>query len=556
MVEIDPGVVAQYGLEEARRDPLRSQRWSSPEARRLAELLNEGHEEVVVRAGNAAGKTVAGATLAVSAAVGRTSIDGRTINEAARGDPYWEIPLPHYPIPNVGIVVVSSYKQAAESTLSAVLRLVGERDHHVVSTGALQTQAIYVRGLTQGDEPDWRQWSRMFFFPVDGSPPEGFRAHWAWGDETPPLPIWDEVRRRRMARLPYRRWITHTPIDIAKWEWLRAELEQSGAPEVVLRVLDNEALSESDRQAIVEGLAFSPLRDARLNGGYVNLAGSNPWKEFLDFFPTLEGRCVKPRKVEQVEVWSELQDQTQAALATVDVEIWETPRDDHVYYAFGDPSLGIDDPDHDPLGMHVHDMTEPALVARYNGFVGGYGLGALLAWTAEWYNDAVVWPDVTGGYAGPVLTALKQYRSERHPAGYHILGRDRRSSKDDPEAKVGFSMTADNKAEALEAIRVWLRRQQQGVESFICPSRAVIQCLTRAVVDKHNRLVKPGSVRYEDAVLLGYGLRLLQQYGRQFAPVRPPEDGILKKILQQRHTGAILPPSWASRPRVRSLRGG
>jgi hypothetical protein len=202
----------------------------------------------------------------------------------------------------------------------------------------------------------------------------------------------------------------------------------------------------------------------------------------------------------------------------VEVEIFEEAVAGESYYVPGDPSLGLDDPEHDPCGCHVYRRDPMRLVARYNGYCGAYGLGMVMAHFAERYNDALVDVDMTGGYGGPTLTALDQYRSARHSDGYRNINRDLVVDAGDKwRTKLGFVWNEANKAGAIEAVRAALHE-----DSVRVPSRAVVECLKQAVMDNKQRLAKPAGVHYEDFCNLGRALQVIRPT-RTFADMRAPE---------------------------------
>ena len=193
----------------------------------------------------------------------------------------------------------------------------------------------------------------------------------------------------------------------------------------------------------------------------------------------------------------------------VRVEIHGNAKPGEPCYMPGDPSLGVDDPEHDPCGCHVYGTDPFRLLARYNGFSGAYGLGMIMGWMGERYNDALADPDMTGGYGGPTLTALREYRSEKHQFGYGNINRDTKS--DGPAVRtrstLGYTINQTNKAAMIEGVRMCLQH-----DSCIMPSRAIIDCLKSSIMDKLGRLLKPKGIHYEDLINFGRAINVVQPH--------------------------------------------
>jgi hypothetical protein len=516
-------------------DPIAEHLFSSPQARDMVRSVCAGLE-TLLRSGNAAGKTTEGAFLGVCMARGVREVDARTILEARRGVPRETMPLPALPVPNVGIIAVESYKQAQGSTIAAYLNMIGDWPHVAVKGAQGYVTEFRIKpDRSKSDNPD--TWSRIYVFPSDGAPPKGIRAHWVHLDEPPSPAMLGELRMRLTAGQPLYRWITMTPIRREDF-WIRDDYAEASdwKREIQLSVFDNQALTRADKKALREAAENDPqgLTLARLHGAYVDVGRKNPWIAQQRILAAWLARCRDPIREEQlmmpIEVETDQGLRVEGGFGTV--YIWGEPVEGEKYYAIADSALGIDDAEHDPLGLHIVSRGfrgRPGLVARYNGFCGGYALGrGLMAPLAERYNNALCDPDVTGGYGQPVLRGLADYKSDRWPEGYGNINRDRKidMSGTPYSGRLGFVVTTGAKADLIECIRYALT-----TGSIDVWSAATVRCLMDAVVDNNGKLVKPKGVHYEDFHCLARAIQLIMDRNQE--EKQPQRETEIQAMLRQ-----------------------
>ena len=472
--------------------------------------------ETALRAGNNAAKTTGGALLFTALAQGRTEVAG--------------VPLPRLKQPTTWWVLSRTYKQQAGSVQPAYQRWLGEYPHEVAWSNKAKgwIEQINVRPLNARTE-DPSGWSKIVFVSqhqqgTTGDIGKGVKIDGWHSDEPGEEAVIRELRKARIAGRPFFRLHTFTPLSRAEWEFLRKDFDGTlrnpvgNRVELVASLYDNAIenggfLTPAEIADYLASFKDDPFLEARIWGDYVDLSGKNPFLALLDQLRRWERECEDP-KLERYEIIGE-EDTEEGRIRipfAVDVEIYEEAVAGERYFAPCDPSLGVDDEQHDPCGLHVYARDPFRLVARYNGYCGAYGLGTLAAMLGERYNNALVDPDMTGGYGGPTLTALAQYRSKRHPNGYGWINQDRVQDRNGEwRTTLGFSWNEDNKAEAIEQIRNALR-----MDSVRVRSRAVVECLKQAVMDPKQRLVKPAGVHYEDLCNLGRALQVVHPH----VPVR------------------------------------
>lgn len=488
-----------------------------PKQREAFEAVLGGYE-TLFRAGNNAGKTTGGALLISALARGCKEVCG--------------IPLPRLRQPTTFWVLSREYKQQRDSVQPPYEQWIGEWPHEKAyvnrAKGWLEHIAVRYEGC-RSDDP--AAWSRIVFVSqhhqgVDTTTTgRGVKIDGWHADEPGEEPVIRELRKARIAGRPLFRLHTVTPLARAEWEYLRSDFAgteqgpKGNRAQVRASVYDNEIsrggfLTPEEIQDFVDSFEGDPYLEvdglsARLYGDWIDLSGMNPFRGLLEQVRRWEQRCEEP-KLEQVEIVGE-EDTPEGRVRVrfgVEVEVWEKARPFERYYISSDPSLGVDDEEHDPCGLHVYARDPMRLVARYNGYCGAYGLGTLAAMLGEHYNGALVDVDMTGGYGGPTLTALAQYRSRKHPNGYHAINQDRVQERSGEwRTTLGFTWNEDNKAEATEQIKHALR-----MDSVRIPSLGVLECLKQAVMDNRQRLIKPAGVHYEDYCNLGRALQVLKPH--------------------------------------------
>lgn len=409
--ELPLGAVFEVGIERLAEDPLAGFTFSSKQQRKLVEMSRKA--EVFWRASNSSGKTTGGAVLGVAMARGIRVLDDETV--------------PYLGVPNVGWVLSLSYKQQVDSVQAAYLKWIGGWPHKISwVTGPAKgyIDAIWLKTelCKHGTNESCKTCSRIVFHCEESHSAVGGRIDWAHADEPPSEPVWREMRARKRAGKKFVRYITATPLERERWEWLQRDFRGcdqevvGGRFELRSVMSDNLALSQKDLKHFEEAFANDPMREARLKGDYVDVGGACPFNYAL--LQRWRDRCQPPVR-KRVTILTEIEGFTGRKLANGDleVEIWEAPDldpgNDEKYFVICDPSLGIDDGRHDPAGMWVFARRKPRLVMRYNGYVSGYGLGRLAAVVAQTYNRAYVDIDTSGGYGENTLRAIADAKYSR-----------------------------------------------------------------------------------------------------------------------------------------------
>lgn len=500
----------QTMLEELQSDPLKHFHATSEAQRQLFRWVNEA--ETWWLAGNSGGKTHGGAALGVAMARGMRELAG--------------VKIPYLGTPNVGWVLTQSYKQQLESSQKAYQRVLGNHPHYisyVVGKGKGYAETLYIQTdkCNHGHGDMCGQCSRIVFHCEESKSSIGGRIDWAHADEPPMESTWREIRMRRQAGRPFIKFATVTPLERERWEWFKEELDgclvyespfltggearygesKNGRAVIRSTLYDNLALSDDDIDAFERDIAGDPFADARRRGDFVDLSGKCPFD-----IEVLQKRWVqrcKPPMVETVVVQAEedTEDGRHKVPVKVEVETWWEVEKDERYILVADPSAGIKDKRHDPGGLLVVSRANPRVIARYNGYVGPYGLGSLAGLLAKRYNRAQVDVDMTGGYGGPFLTALSDCR-------YGNIRRDVDPDKPGQmQARLGFRISSSNRGEIVGSI-------QQAIleDDILIRSRDVIDCLMNVVVDETGRPAgsKARRGRFdEDMICLGRALYLL-----------------------------------------------
>lgn len=488
---MDP-IGAVLAAESARplllADPLANRRFCCVTQRRAAEAVAQGLE-VFLRSGNSAGKTELGATLAVALAQGRERLDARTILEALQGLPVVWLELPRLAAPNVGWLVVQSYRQGVDSATRALRHALGSWPHReVYVSGQAQGYlgSLYVRPMHATSE-DYRAWSRITVIPDQGELPRGARIDWAWADEIPSAAVWGEVRMRLTAGRPFPRWITATPDDRRRWAWIRDDFRgcldapSQGRLELEMPVSDNQALSAADLEELRRNAA-GPLFEARWYGRYVDTVGLAAFD--LATLQAWRERCRPPGR------WA----------ADRRVEVWDPPREGQHYLLPLDPSAGLRDAagKHDPCGLWVVHREGAAGVVRFNGYLSAMELGTLGARLAQAYNEALVVPLVAGGFGEALLHGLGDYP--------HVYRDEHATSPSAaPLRRPGWRETASSRGLAMAALQRAIAQ-----DSLRVPSLEAVESLMDTVCDEAGRVAKRPGVHDEDLDLLGIAAYLLE----------------------------------------------
>lgn len=498
-----------------RADPLAFRLFSSEEQRDATRALCE-QLETYIRTPNIGGKTEWGSMVVIALMQGRKSIDGRTIREAESGAAPWKIELPTVPTPCVGYFITPGYAQSMEAGIAALKKQLGDWPHKLVyakgeSAGYVSALLVKPIGCTSDDPA---KWSRLTVFVDKGIPPEGGRIDFAWADEPPSESVWREVRMRRKANAPMYRLITATPLDRARWEWLRADYERSmvGKREIVMHHISrNQALSAEhirQQEADAEG---DPLKRARLFGEYVDTTGLCPF----DY----HGLEVMSRWAEPGDRW-ELDPR---------VEVWRVPNPSESYFVLLDPSSGklpgirwvgtsAQDVKRDKCGLWVVARRSRALVARLFDYLTPDELTLLSAEIGRWYNDALIVPECNGVGEVCVPLLLK--------AGYPNIYREFAVDRSDfrQTESLGWYSSADRRASGIAALARQVKLAGQGRPYLDIPSAEALDSLKGIVTDERGRPVRRPGQNWEDMILGSMASFLMEHPAFAMPAEKTPEE--------------------------------
>ena len=476
----DVSLIAESGLEDARRDPLKWFRYSSEAQGDLVRWVVNG-VEVYLRAGNQAGKTTIAAYLAVALARGAGWLDG--------------IQLTVLETPNVGAVLGKSYKQMQESSIKALRQAIGDWPHKLEMGSQGTVIAIRVKPETSRSE-DWKTWSRILILPQDGEKPVGLRLDWAWADEPPKEDYWHELRARGRANRPFLRFITMTPEDRAEWAWLEREFAgcqkpgRNGRIELRLSVFDNKALGTAHLKELEQAWRNDPLLKARLYGEYVDMVGQCPFD--TEGMARWEALCRAPERTEVVDMGD--------GHPPHRVEVWFEPELGESYFVLADPSAGIKDEkrEHDPAGVIVVARGSRRLCARWNDYTPAFRVGQLSRKLAERYNDALVVWERNSGYGEPFYMGLGGYGNvymEHHQDSRRLSFYDR----------LGWATTATSRGAIVGALQKAVLQ-----DGLVMLSGEALSSMRGFVMQRTGK-VEAGSGRHdEDVILLGLACYLLE----------------------------------------------
>lgn len=515
MTDIQLALAHRLHEDAKRSDPLAYRLFSSDEQRACTEALLEGLE-VHFRAPNISGKTEWGAAMSVCLLQGRTSLDARTILDAERGEPYRQLELPRVETPCVGYMVTPGYKQALEAGIAAVKKALGDWPHKIIyATGksAGYVSAFLVKPIGCRSD-DTETWSRLTVFVDEGIPPEGGRIDFAWADEPPSERVWREIRMRRKANQPFHRFITETPLERARWEWLRKDYEDSltGKREIVMRhISGNQALSLEHVAAQEADAEGDPLKRARLFGEYVDTSGLCPF----DY-----------KGLEQLSAWAEPGTPWEFDSR---VEVWRRPDPSESYFVLFDPSSGklpgirwvgnqTQDVKRDRCGLWVVSRRKLALCARLYDYLAPHELTELAMEIGYHYNSALLVPETNGVGEGVVPMLLKA----GYPNIYQEFATDRKDFRQTPV--LGWNSTADRRAAGIAALARQIENVSKGRQFFDIPSAAAIDSLKSIHQDERGRPVRRPGQNWEDMILGGMASFLAEHPAFALSPIKTPEE--------------------------------
>jgi len=519
------------------RDPLAFWHHSSDVHREATRFANKAL--VHFRAPNVSGKTEWGAALMLAAMRGMEELDGEPVPQLHK---------------RAQVVVGSlDYQQQKGSVQAAYLRLLGEVPHKLTWKGDGILSTLRVKHRDSVADP--QNWPCAHFISQENPHAGvGFRADGFHLDEPPKMSFLQELMKAPHVGRTTLRIITDTPLVRQQWAPLKEYFKdcygvcRGGRVEVHLDDLTKcRHITPAHYRMLLDAYAGDPLREARLTAAYVDVTGSSPWSELLPVLDAMIAEAIDPDLVKW-EVKREVDGEKGRAkvVETVVVEVHVPPSKVRRAYIVIDPSQGIDDKMHDPGGLGVFCRDTGDLLARYNGYIGAYGLGVLAAGLGRQYHDAVVDPETQGGWGGPVLTAL-------HECGYGNIAQQRIETMPGRwETRLGFRTTTETRPAMFSAIREWLLAHRAGMPYARVLSRPMLECLRELTLDAKGKPLAAPGLHDEDAILLGQALRVLRikPNARVVLPVTKTADGHRVPAFLRQRVGDRLPPRPAIRPRA------
>lgn len=445
-------------------------------------------DEIYLHSGQGFGKTQIGAVAGVCFARGKKSIAG--------------IELPVLRTPNTGLVLSLDYEQQKLSVQLHYLRMVGRWPHEAKWEGEVLKSLRVRPENSRSDDP--KDWSLIQFMSQKNlSAGIGARAQWVHGDEPPVPSIWKEIRKAGLGLPIFPHFITATPLKRSQWWWLRADYPLEHAGRVhngFLRLRgstrDNRALLQADLDRLKRQWAnLTPDELAtRMDGHEYDSEGSSPFRRHYAELQRWLEACVDGEEVEWRVGREVVTPQGKQVIAeTVTVEVWEDFDPLNVYRVTADCSLGINDGEHDPGEVCVWNMTRRTQVARYNGYLGEYGLAVLAAGLGRRYGNAVVDPDVTGGYGSAFLSGL---READYPFVY--VNRSEVPAGGLRPGDIGFTIGRETRREFCAAINEALLWSEQGRPFVTIRSREQVAELMDLVLKDEKPVTAAG--RHDEAL--------------------------------------------------------
>jgi hypothetical protein len=512
----------KVNLNLAHRDrcPLDFWTHASEQSREATKLALE-YDELYARAANKAGKSEWAAAFVLACLQKRSNLDCVTI-------PTWRGAV-------TALALSLDYTQQKLSVQQTLLRLLGSWPYKAHWKGDGILSSLRVMPLNGG--ADESQWSTLTLISED-NPRAGLgaRADIVWADEPPVESIWREARKAAHAGRRSVRIISATPTLRRQWEWLRNEYGECPRgqirrhdrwAEIRWSLHDNHALSAQEVAALEADFRTDPLADARIHGDYVDAAGSCPFN--ISALLAMLAECREPELVEwKIQREENTPEGWAKVISTVEVEVYDEPRQGLAYYVPVDPSAGIADTKHDPGAIHIREIGTGNLVARYVGYCGGFGLGVLSAALARQYNHATVDPESTGGWIEGVLAGLRA-------SDYGNIAHEQRQEREEFRVESGFRTTHQSRNAMIGEIQTWIDSYAAGVKYANCPSRGVIQCLLDCVMDENGKVLAAPGYHDEDLILWGQGLRrAVAPWGRNapavYRPTASPDDKLARLI--------------------------
>lgn len=494
----------QHGARLLASDPLATFRCTSEVQREY--LRNLGRAEIYLHSGNKFGKSTIGVAASIAMCQGRDELDG--------------IRLPRLPMPARWGLFVTSYPLHRSSTQPIIQSLIGDWPHRFERHGQTITGVLIKPRDWHSDDP--HTWSVLSVYSCENANAgTGARLYGAQFDEPPPMNILREVRKAGEVATVFPLSITATPTKRSQWQPLREdypdpEVNEGRIVNGFLRLrgesFDNEALTERDKAELLNKYRNDPIREARLHGTEINDEGSSPFKrhyaELLRWLAEAGPGDMREWRVSREVVTAEGK---RLVNELVDVEVHEDRQEGHVYRVIADPSLGIDDGEHDPGGLVVWDMTARCDVAAYRGYIGEYGLGVLAAGLSKQYGDAMVDGDTTGGYGSAFISGLRAAGCTR------IVNTS--SGKDGLErTHLGFTINAATRAEFSAAINEALLASKEGAPYMRVRTRWVLADLVDLAL-KDGKPVTGSGLHDEGFICAGRFATLVTPDRRVVVPV-------------------------------------
>ena len=513
----------QISESRERADPLAYRLYSSDEQRQGTRALLDGLE-VMLRFPNIGGKTEWGSAMATAIMQGRRSLDGRTIHEAAAGASPWPLEVPRVDLPAVGYFITPGYAQSLEAGISAMKKQLGDypwKPVYVKGESAGYISAFLVKPKCKtGGGSDWHSddpstWSRMTTFVDKGIPPEGGRIDFAWGDEHPSAEVWREIRMRRKANRPLLRWLTVTPLDRTRWEWLRSDYADhpDGKCEVVMHHISrNQALSPEHVAEQMRDAEGDPLKLARLFAEYVDTTGLCPF----DY--------------SGLQLLREWADPGRPWWGDARVEIWRDRDPRESYWVLLDPSSGKlpgvrwvggkpQEVKRDRCGLWVVARRARAGVARLYDYAEPDQLARIGMELADYYNRAMIVPEMNGGWGEAMLPVWRK-------AGYANIYREFAIDRNDfrQTETLGWYSTADRRAAAIGALQRQIRQCAEGKPFLDIPSAAAVDSLMGILTDERGHPTRRHGQNWEDMILLGMAAYLLEHPAHVMSDEKPVSE--------------------------------
>lgn len=520
----------KVGLQLPEKDPLSYWHFGVgrlKEAFALAAAADDPIDELHLRACNKGTKTQTCAAYVLACLQKRKHLDG--------------VPLPQWDGPVEGAQLVLDYPQQIGSVQPAFLKLLGRWPHHARYKGEILS-SLRVAPVGGGDESAW---STIHFHSQENRRTgTGLRGDVIAFDEPPNMEILRELRKAAHAGRRSLLLIGETPTVRSQWAPLRADYGDT--PRSTLRRVDLERaearwslhevadwiLSPAEKAKLRRKYATDPLADAREHGDYFDASGLCPFD--IETLRQMLEECREPEVVEwKVTREQDTEDGVTKVVTTAPVEVYAHARPGKSYYVPCDPSAGIKDRErfHDPGGLLVLEVGTGDLMARFNGYLGSYGLGVLQAGLCRQYNDAVADFETNGGWYESVKRGLAD-------AHYGNIAQERRPLDPNGEfqTRLGWNTTAKTRPFIIGAIQSWLEAWRSGIKYGRCPSRAILECLLDIVLDEDGKPVAAPGLHDEDMILWGQGLRrcIAQGAGRP-VPLPPrrvmgPEEELIRAI--------------------------